>query len=106
MKQIIIRMIVTITMCALMSVIRFMSFAVLSRLFQIHAESIWMLRLILASLLSPLLYRFLDKQTARWTISRNHKSHRPSNRLISLVSPNCSFAVDRNGFTRRVRART
>jgi hypothetical protein len=82
MKQIIIRMIVAITMCALTSVIRFTSFAVLSSMFQVHAELIWTLRLILASLLSPLLYRFLDNQTARWAIRADDKSYRPSNRLI------------------------
>ena len=82
MKQIIIRVIVTITMCALTSVIRFMSSAVFSSTFQVHAESVWMLRLILASLLSPLLYRFLDKQTARWAIRADHKSYRPSVRTI------------------------
>lgn len=82
MKQIIIRMIVTITMCALASVIRFMSFAVLSGTLERHAESIWMLRLILASLLSPLLYRFLEKQAARWAIRADHKSYRPSMRTI------------------------
>lgn len=81
MKQIIIRMIVTITMCALTSAIRLMSFAILSRMSQIHAESIWMLRLILASLLSPLLYRFLDKQTARWAVRPVNKSSRSNSRL-------------------------
>jgi hypothetical protein len=82
MKQIIIRLIVTITMCALTSVIRFMSFAVLSSTFHVHAESIWMLRLILASVLSPLLYRFLDKQSARWAIRADDKSYRPTIRTI------------------------
>jgi hypothetical protein len=82
MKQIIIRLIVTITMCALTGVIRFMSIAVLSSTFQIHAESIWMLRLILASVLSPLLYRFLEKQTAGWAIRANDKPYRPSIRTI------------------------
>ena len=82
MKQIIIRIIVALTMCALTSVIRFTSFAVLSSTFQAHAESIWMLRLILASLLSPLLFRFLDKRTARWAIRADGKSYRPSIRTI------------------------
>jgi peptidoglycan/LPS O-acetylase OafA/YrhL len=82
MKQLIIRMIVVITMCALTSVIPFTSFAVFSSTFQVHAEIIWILRLILASVLSPLLYRFLDKQTARWTIRANHKPSRPSIRTI------------------------
>jgi len=82
MKQIIIRMIVTITMCALMSAIRFMSFAVSSSTFQIHAESVWMLRLILALLLSRLMCCFLDNQTAHCAIRADHKSNRPSNRSI------------------------
>ena len=82
MKQIIIRLIVTITMCALTSVIRFMSLAVLSSTFQMHTESIWILRLILASILSPVLYRFLEKQTARWAIRADDKSYRLSIRTI------------------------
>ena len=82
MKQIFIRVIVTITMCALTSIIRFMSFTVLSGTFQVHAESIWMARLILASVLSPLLYRFLDNQTARWAIRADDKAYRRSIRTI------------------------
>ena len=54
MKQIIIRMFVALIMCAVTSVIRFTSFIVISPTLQVHAESIWILRLILASVLSPL----------------------------------------------------
>jgi hypothetical protein len=82
MKQIIIRIIVALTMCGVTKIIRFTSFTVISSTFPVHAESIWILRLILASILSPLLYGFLDKHTARWTIRAEHKSYRPSNRLI------------------------
>ena len=65
MKQIIIRMFVALTMCAVTSVIRLISFIVISSKSQVHTESIWILRLILASVLSPLLYSFLYKLTQR-----------------------------------------
>ena len=67
MKQIIIRMFVALIMCAVTSVIRFTSFIVVSPQ-QVHGESIWILRLILASVLSPVLYNFLDKRTSNWAI--------------------------------------
>ena len=79
MKQIIIRMIVALTMCAVTSVVRFVSFIVISSAPQVHAESIWIVRLILASVLSPLLYNFLDRFTAGWAIRAKHKSYHPSN---------------------------
>jgi len=82
MKQIIIRMIVAIIMCALMSVIRFTSFIVISSTLQVHAESIWILRLILASILSPLLYSFLNKFTTGWAIRARNRSDRASNHSI------------------------
>ena len=82
MKQIIIRMFVALTMCAVTSVIRFISFIVISSKSQVHTESIWILRLILASVLSPLLYSFLYKFTAGWTIRARDKSYRASNRSI------------------------
>ncbi len=85
MKQIIIRMFVALIMCAVTSVIRFTSFIVISPTLQVHAESIWILRLILASVLSPLLYNFLDKRTSNWAIRAKHKgrSRRQSVNLIS-----------------------
>ena len=67
MKQFIIRMFVALVMCGMASVLRFISF-VISGTSQLHAESIWTLRLILASVLSPLLYSFLSKLTAGWGI--------------------------------------
>lgn len=82
MKQIIIRMFVAVTMCGVTSLIRFTSFTVVPSIFHVHGESIWILRLILASVLSPLLYGFLDKHTARWAIPAEHKSYRPGNRSI------------------------
>jgi hypothetical protein len=82
MKQIIIRIIVALTMCAVTKIIRFTSFTVMSSTLPVHAESIWIMRLILASVLSPLLYGFLDKHTARWAIRAEHKSYLPSNRSI------------------------
>jgi hypothetical protein len=72
MKQIIIRMFVALTMCGVTSVIRFISFMVISGTPQLHTESIWILRLILASILSPLFYSFLDKLTAGWAIRTKH----------------------------------
>ena len=78
MRQIIIRMFVALTMCAVTSIIRFISFIVISSRLQVHTESIWILRLILASVLSPLLYSFLNKLTSRLvyqseTCSTDHK---------------------------------
>ena len=85
MKQIIIRMFVALIMCAVTSVIRFTSFIVISPTLQVHAESIWILRLILASVLSPLLYNFLDKRTSNWAIRAKQKPDggRQSVNLIS-----------------------
>jgi hypothetical protein len=60
MKQIIIRIIVALTMCAVASLI---GFTQLHSHFQ-HATGT--LRLVLASVLSPLLYSFLVKLTAGW----------------------------------------
>jgi len=87
MKQIIIRMIVVLTMCAGTSVIRFTSFIVISRGLQVHAGTVWILRLILASILSPLLYSFLEKLTAGWAIRARHKSHRASNQSMLSIRP-------------------
>ncbi len=81
MKQIIIRMIVALIMCALMSVIRLTSFLVIAGAQQIHAESIWILRIVLASVLSPLLYAFLDKRTSTWAIRPKHQLQAPQNSL-------------------------
>jgi hypothetical protein len=87
MKQIIIRVFVAFTMCAVTSVIRFTSFIVISSTLQVHTESIWILRLILASVLSPLLYSFLDKRTAGWAIRARHKSYRASNQSMLSIRP-------------------
>jgi hypothetical protein len=67
-------MFVALTMCAVTSIIRFTSFIVTSSTPQGHTETIWILRLILASVLSPLLYSFLYKLTAGWTIRAKHES--------------------------------
>jgi hypothetical protein len=85
MKQIIIRMFVALIMCAVTMVIRFASFIVISPRPQVH-ESIWILRLILASVLSPLLYNFLNKRTSNWTLREKHKPHGGGNRSISSAS--------------------
>jgi peptidoglycan/LPS O-acetylase OafA/YrhL len=82
MRQIIIRMLVAIAICALTSVIRFATYTIVSSTFSAHAESIWVMRLILASLLSPLLYRFLEKQTARWVMRTDLESCRPAIRPV------------------------
>ena len=74
MKQIIIRLFVALTICAVTSIIRFTSFIFISSTPQAHTESIWILRLILASVLSPLLYSFLYKLTAGWTIGVKQES--------------------------------
>jgi len=68
MKQVVIRMLVALTMCAVTSVIRLTSFLIIAHNQQIHAESIWIFRIILASVLSPLLYGFLDRRISTWAI--------------------------------------
>jgi hypothetical protein len=73
MKQIIIRMSVALIMCAVTSVIRITSLIVISPTLQVHAQSIWILRLIMASVLSPFLFNFLDKRTSNWAIRAKHK---------------------------------
>jgi hypothetical protein len=85
MKQIIIRMFVALIMCAVTSVIRFSSFIVISPTLRVHAESIWILRLILASVLSPLLYNFLDKRTSNWAIRAKHKPD-GARQSVNLIS--------------------
>jgi hypothetical protein len=87
MKQIIIRMFVALIMCGVTSLIRFTTFVVISPTPQVHTESIWILRLILASVLSPLLYSFLDRRTSTWAIGPKHQ--RPSsNNSLNLISHN------------------
>jgi hypothetical protein len=87
MKQIIMRMFVALTMCGVTSLIRFTSVVVISPTPQVHAESIWILRIILASVLSPLLYGFLDRRTSTWTIRPKHQ--RPSSKnSVDLVNDN------------------
>jgi len=71
MRHIIIRMFVALTMCAVTTVIRLTSFLVIAGTQQIHAESIWILRIILASILSPLLFGFLERRTSTWTTHQN-----------------------------------
>jgi hypothetical protein len=95
MKQIIIRMFVALTMCAVTSIIRFAGFLVISSTPQVHTESIWILRLILASVLSPLLYSFLYKLTAGWTIRAKHKSYRASNQSILSTRPSAVDKISR-----------
>ena len=81
MKQIIIRIVVALTMCGVSSLLRFTSFIVIPPTSQLHTESIWVLRLILASMLSPLLYGFLNKRTSSWTIRPKHELSSGSNSL-------------------------
>jgi cytochrome c-type biogenesis protein CcmH/NrfF len=73
MKQIIIRMFVALTMCGVTSLLRFTSFVVISPTLQVHTEAIWISRIILASVLSPLLYGFLDRRTSTWAIRPKHQ---------------------------------
>lgn len=75
MKQIIIRMFVALTMCGVTSLIRLTSFVVISPTLQVHNEAIWIFRIVLASVLSPLLYGFLDRRTATWAIRPKHQRH-------------------------------
>src|SRR5260221_11212912 len=85
MKQIIIRMFVALTMCGATSLIRLTSFVVISPTLQVHNEAIWISRIILASVLSPLLYGFLDRRTSTWAIRSKHQRQSSTNSL-SLIS--------------------
>jgi hypothetical protein len=85
MKQIIIRMFVALTMCAVTSVIRLTSVLVIAGTQQIHAESIWILRIILASVLSPIVYGFLDRRTSAWTI-RPKQQRQSSENSVNLIN--------------------
>jgi alpha-beta hydrolase superfamily lysophospholipase len=73
MKQITIRMFVALTMCGVTSLLRLTRFVVISPTLQVHNEAIWILRIILASVLSPLLYGFLDRRTSTWAIRSKHQ---------------------------------
>jgi len=84
MKQIIIRMFVALTMCGVTSLIRLTSFVVISPTLQLHNEAIWISRLILASVLSPLLYGFLDRRTSAWAI-RSKRQRQSSKNSLSLI---------------------
>ncbi|MDX6528765.1 MAG: hypothetical protein QOH41_1055 [Blastocatellia bacterium] len=81
MKQIIIRMCVALTMCGVTSLIRFTSFVVISPTPQLHTEAIWIFRIILASVLSPLLYGFLDRRTSTWAMRPKHQRQSSANSL-------------------------
>jgi len=85
MKQIIIRMFVALTMCGATSLIRFTSFLVISPSSQVHTEAIWIFRIILASVLSPLLYGFLDRRTSTWAI-RSKPQRQSSKNSLRLIS--------------------
>ena len=85
MKQVIIRIVVALTMCGVSSLLRFTSFIVISPTSQLHTESIWIFRIILASVLSPLLYGFLDRRTSTWAIRSKHQRQSSKNSL-SLIS--------------------
>jgi len=81
MKQVIIRIVVALTMCGVSSLLRLTSFIVISPTSQLHTESIWVLRLILASVLSPLLYGFLNKRTSSWPVRPKHELPAANNSL-------------------------
>ena len=85
MKQIIIRMFVALTMCGVTAVLRFMSFAVIPPTLQVHNEAVWIARIILASVLSPLLYGFLDRRTSSWAI-RSKPQLQLSKSYLSFIS--------------------
>ena len=85
MKQIIIRMFVALTMCGVTSVLRFTSFVVIPPTLQVHNEAVWISRLILASVLSPLLYGFLDRRTSGWAITSKPRLQSAKSPL-SLIS--------------------
>jgi len=84
MRQIIIRMFVALTMCGVTSLIRLTSLVVISPTLQVHNQAIWISRIILASMLSPLLYGFLDRRTSTWPIRSNHQRQSSKNSLTFM----------------------
>ena len=85
MKQIIIRIFVALTMCGVTSVLRSTSLVVIPPTLQVHNEAVWISRLILASVLSPLLYSFLDRRTSNWAIKSKPQLQLAKN-PISFIS--------------------
>jgi hypothetical protein len=85
MKRIIIRMFVALAMCGVTSLIRLTSFVVISPTLQVHNKAIWISRIIMASVLSPLLYGSLDRGTSNWAIRSKHQRQSSKNSL-SLIS--------------------
>jgi len=85
MRQIIIRMLVALTMCGVTSLIRLTSFVVISPTLQVHNQAIWISRIILASVLSPLLYGFLERRTSAFVI-RSKPQRQPSKNSVSIIS--------------------
>jgi hypothetical protein len=81
MKQIIIRIFVALTTCGVTGIVRFTTFQVISSPW-VHAESIWILRLFVASVLSPILYNYLSKVTSSWAIGPKHESYLPRRQWI------------------------
>lgn len=84
MKQIINRMLVALVMCGVTSVIRFTSLIAAP---QVGTHSVWILRLILASVLSPFLYSFLDRHTSAWAIRAKERAHRPDQPSVLSIEP-------------------
>ena len=84
MKQFIIRIFVALAMCGLTSVIRIGTLLVISP--APRTEAIWVFRLILTGVLSPLLYGFLVRRTSNWSVRRRfllRTPKRPTNLSIS-----------------------
>lgn len=85
MKQIIIRMFVALTMCGITSLIRLTSVVVIPPTLQVHNDAIWISRIILASVLSPLLYGFIDRRTSTWAIRSRHRRESSKNPLTLIT---------------------
>ena len=90
MKQITIRMFVALAMCGVTSVLRFASLIAAPR---VGTQSVWVLRLVLASVLSPLFYSFLDRHTSNWAIRVRHKHRSGESVELNQLSHRSRSAV-------------
>jgi hypothetical protein len=92
MRQIFIRMFVALIMCGVTSVIRFGSLMAAP---QVGTQTVWILRLITASLLSPLLFSLINKRTSNWTIPLKHRLHRLDDPSVLSIQPSAFDLINR-----------
>lgn len=102
MRQIIIRMFVALIMCGVTSVIRFGSLMAAP---QVGTQTVWILRLITASLLSPLLYSFISGRTSNWTIRLKHRPHGLDDPSVLSIQPSAFDLINRPSRLREILTR-